>query len=150
MRLWTLHPKYLDARGLVAAWREALLAQAVLRGRTTGFQRHPQLVRFRESRSPIGSVGWYLVALQAEATRRGYRFDRSRIARPGQRVKLRATVGQLEYEWQHLKAKLAVRDRVWLARLRDVPRPTAHPVFRIVPGAVEAWEVVRERRRTTR
>ncbi|HEU5178767.1 MAG TPA: pyrimidine dimer DNA glycosylase/endonuclease V, partial [Burkholderiales bacterium] len=32
MRLWSLHPKYLDARGLVALWREALLAQAVLRG----------------------------------------------------------------------------------------------------------------------
>jgi hypothetical protein len=36
MRLWTLHPKYLDARGLVALWREALLAQKVLRGATRG------------------------------------------------------------------------------------------------------------------
>ncbi len=34
MRLWTLHPKYLDPRGLVALWREALFAQAVLRGWT--------------------------------------------------------------------------------------------------------------------
>jgi hypothetical protein len=37
---------YLDGRGLVALWREALLAQAVLRGRTRGY-RHPQLARFR-------------------------------------------------------------------------------------------------------
>jgi carboxyl-terminal processing protease len=29
MRLWSLHPKYLDAQGLVALWREALLAKAV-------------------------------------------------------------------------------------------------------------------------
>jgi hypothetical protein len=29
-RIWSLHPKYLDARGLVALWREGLLAQAVL------------------------------------------------------------------------------------------------------------------------
>ena len=48
MRLWTLHPKYLDARGLVALWRESLLAQAVLAGRTRGYRSHPQLERFRE------------------------------------------------------------------------------------------------------
>jgi hypothetical protein len=37
MRLWTLHPRYLDSQGLVALWREGLLAQAVLRNRTRGF-----------------------------------------------------------------------------------------------------------------
>jgi len=143
MRLWTLHPRYLDARGLVAAWREALLAQAVLRGRTVGYTRHPQLVRFREARSPVGSIGCYLVGLHAEATRRGYHFDRSRIVRPRERIRLGATVGQLEYEWLHLKAKLAVRDRAWLAGLAQVGRPKAHPVFRVVPGAVEPWETRR-------
>jgi hypothetical protein len=146
MRLWTLHPRYLDGRGLVAAWREALLAQAVLRGRTIGYTRHPQLVRFRESRSPVGSIGSYLVGLHAEATRRGYRFDRRRIVRPGQRIRLKATLGQLEYEWRHLRAKLAVRDRAWLAGLPRVGRPDAHAVFRVVPGGIAAWEVKRVRR----
>ena len=146
MRLWTLHPRYLDARGLVAAWREALLAQAVLRGRTVGYTRHPQLFRFRESKSPVGSIGSYLVGLHVEATRRGYRFDQRRIVRPGPRIRLGATVGQLEYEWRHLKAKLAVRDRAWLAGLPRVGRPDAHPVFRVVPGEVEAWETGRARR----
>lgn len=37
MRLWSIHPKYLDAKGLVALWREALLAQKVLKGETTGW-----------------------------------------------------------------------------------------------------------------
>ena len=37
MRLWTLHPKYLDPQGLVALWREALLARAVLQGKTRGY-----------------------------------------------------------------------------------------------------------------
>jgi hypothetical protein len=148
MRLWTLHPKYLDARGLVAAWREALLAQAVLRGRTIGYTRHPQLARFRDSRSPVACIGSYLLALQQEATRRGYRFDRSKIARSGPRVRLTATAGQLEYEWRHLKRKLAVRDRTWLAGLRRIGRlPEAHPLFGVVPGGVEAWEAARERRR---
>jgi hypothetical protein len=43
MRLWSLHPQYLDPQGLVALWREALLAQAVLRGKTRGYKHHPQL-----------------------------------------------------------------------------------------------------------
>ena len=43
MRLWSIHPRYLDSMGLVALWREALLAQAVLRGETKGYKFHPQL-----------------------------------------------------------------------------------------------------------
>ncbi len=143
MRLWTLNPEYLDARGLVAAWREALLAQAVLRGRTLGYRTHPQLVRFRDSRSPVASIGCYLTGLHDEASRRGYRFDRRRIARPGRRTRLRATVGQLAYEWEHLRAKLAVRDPAWLAGLPLVARPAAHRIFRVVPGQVERWEKAR-------
>src|SRR5262245_19353204 len=148
MRLWTLHPKYLDARGLVAAWREALLAQAVLRDRTRGYTKHPQLARFQRSRSPVSSIGAYLLGLHQEAARRGYQFESRRIVRPSRRVKLRATVGQLAYEWQHLSAKLAVRDRAWLTRMRGVGRPEAHPMFRVYPGQVEAWEVGAGRLRT--
>lgn len=139
MRLWTLHPKYLDARGLVAAWREGLLAQAVLMGRTTGYRSHPQLARFRESRSPVASIGAYLVALAIEGRRRGYRLDRRRIAHADSRPRLLATVGQLEFEWGHLRRKLARRNRVWLARLRGV-RPEAHPMFRVVAGPEAEWE----------
>ena len=147
MRLWTLHPKYLDAKGLVAAWREALLAQAVLRDRTTGYRRHPQLIRFRRSRSPVRSIGSYLHALHVEARRRGYRFDRGKIAYPGGRSRLKATLGQLGYEWKHLRAKLAIRDKAWLASLGRVARPDAHPTFRVVTGDVEDWEVGGRRRR---
>ena len=32
MRLWSLSPRYLDVKGLVAVWREGLLADAVLLG----------------------------------------------------------------------------------------------------------------------
>ena len=143
MRLWTLHPKHLDARGLVALWREGLLAQAVLRGLTKGYTKHPQLARFRQSRAPVAYIGWYLSAVHAEAVARGYHFDRRKIVRRGRGERLRTTMGQLEYEWRHLAAKLAVRDRAWLARLQKVRRPDAHPSFRVVPGPVEDWEVGR-------
>ena len=141
MRLWTLHPKYLDARGLVALWREALLAQAVLRGRTRGYTKHPQLTRFKGSGSPVGSVARYLAAVCEEAERRGYHFDRGRIGVKRRGPSIAVTSGQLAYEWGHLKAKLAARDRKWLSGLAGVTRPEPHPLFRIVPGRVEAWEV---------
>jgi hypothetical protein len=140
MRLWTLHPKYLDARGLVALWREALLAQAVLRGRTRGYTKHPQLTRFRASGFPVGSVAAYLAAVHDESARRDYRFDRRKIAVTKRREPIVVTRGQLEYEWRHLKAKLAVRDRDWLTTVNQVRTPDPHPLFRIVPGPVEPWE----------
>jgi len=43
MRIWSLHPKYLDSKGMVALWREALLAKQVLLNKTKGYKNHPQL-----------------------------------------------------------------------------------------------------------
>ena len=148
MRLWSLHPKYLDARGLTAAWREALLAQAVLRGRTRGYKHHPQLRRFAESGAPRAAIARYLRALQAEATLRGYRFDASRIGRAGRgrgRGRgdgLAVTRGQLRYEWQHLRHKLRVRSPAWLRRLPATSVPQAHPMFRVVRGGIASWEII--------
>ena len=140
MRLWTLHPKYLDARGLVALWREGLLAQAVLRGRTTGYVHHPQLVRFRSARSPVGAVADYLRVVHAESRSRGYRFAPDKIG-PGRNPgSIEVTRGQVQYEWEHLLAKLATRDPDRRIRLDGVRRPQPHPLFRIVSGEVENWE----------
>src|SRR5690242_17580948 len=104
MRLWSLHPSYLDGRGLVALWREALLAQAVLRGRTKGYRRHPQLDRFRAAPRPIDCIGMYLQAVRAEADSRGYAFV-ARIHPSRGSERLAVSRGQLEYEWQHLQRK---------------------------------------------
>src|SRR5579862_5032823 len=79
MRLWTLHPKYLDAKGLVALWREALLAQKVLRGKTKGYRHHPQLARFKAHENPVVALAAYLREVHKEAKRRGYAFDGSKI-----------------------------------------------------------------------
>ena len=144
MRLWTLHPKYLDVRGLVALWREALLAQAVLGGRTSGYPRHPQLIRFRNSPSPLESIAFYLRAVHDEATRRGYSFDVTKIAQIGVGEPIMVARGQLNYEWSHLKAKLHDRAPHWLAGLEFSARPEAHPLFHIVPGPVAEWEIVQD------
>ncbi len=140
MRLWTIHPKYLDARGLVALWREALLAQAALRGRTRGYRSHPQLARFRRSGAPVGCIAAYLAAVQEEGARRGYAFDATRIARRRRAGTLIATRGQLTHEWAHFLDKLRRRDPGRFEALRAVRRVAPHPLFRIVPGGVEPWE----------
>jgi hypothetical protein len=140
MRLWSLHPRHLDGRGLVALWREALLAQAVLRGRTRGYRHHPQLLRFRAQANPVGCIAAYLQAVQVEAASRGYAFDAGRISRAAGARAMAVTRGQMAYEWRHLRKKLAARDPAWLAKLGEATRPRPHPLFRVRPGGVEDWE----------
>jgi hypothetical protein len=141
LRLWTLHPRYLDSRGLVALWREALLAQAVLAGRTRGYIHHPQLRRFRGTPSPMAAIATYLRTVQSEATARGYRFDATKILADQDAPPVEVTRGQLDYEWEHLVAKLRARDPSWLERLVALPVPEPHPLFRVIPGPVAEWEV---------
>lgn len=143
MRLWSLHPQYLDARGLVALWREALLAQAVLRGQTKGYRHHPQLARFLAAPAPRAAIADYLRAVHAEAESRGYAFAVQKIGRARGAGSIDVTRGQLRHEWAHLLAKLALRDPAQHERLAGLRRPEPHPLFRVVAGGVEAWERVR-------
>ncbi|HEX8963916.1 MAG TPA: pyrimidine dimer DNA glycosylase/endonuclease V [Rhodocyclaceae bacterium] len=140
MRLWTLHPRYLDPRGLVALWREALLAQAVIAGQTRGYRHHPQLIRFRAASDPAAAIAAYLHAVHEESLRRGYSFDAAKIGAVGAVARLTATRGQLDYEWEHLRRKLRQRAPERLDELRAVRRPQAHPLFRVVPGGIADWE----------
>ncbi len=142
MRLWTLHPRYLDGRGLVALWREALLAQKVLQGGTKGYQHHPQLARFRAMSDPLVAIAVYLTGVQAEALQRGYAFDAGKIGRVKPIGVIDETKGQLLYEWSHLQRKLEQRDRERHISSRSIKVPQSHPLFRIVPGKVQDWERV--------
>ena len=140
MRLWTVHPRYLDAKGLVAAWREALLAQKVLAGKTRGYRHHPQLTRFRAQPDPLAAIASFLAAIAEEAQGRGYRFDTAKISSHPSRRKISETRGQLLYEWRHLRAKLRRRAPQLARQWRRVKTPAPHPLFLIVPGPVRDWE----------
>lgn len=142
MRLWSIHPKYLDRIGLAALWREGLLAQKVLLCRTRGYKAHPQLARFRACSDPVLAIGCYLNEVLKEAKRREYRFDRSRIARPGACRKMKVRRGQIEYEWAHLQRKLRTREPSKYEMNKALVRPVSHPLFTIVPGGREEWERV--------
>ena len=139
MRLWSLHPSTLDRMGLVAVWREGLLAQKVLLGQTKGYRFHPQLQRFRASGNPTATIGTYLWAVLDEARSRGYNFDAAKIATRRLPVSIPVTQGQLDFERQHLMKKLRIRDQARFRILGAAPaRP--HPMLRVVAGGLEPWE----------
>ncbi len=140
MRIWSLHPSYLDQPGLVAGWREALLAKAVLGGLTRGYKHHPQLERFLKHPDPQEAINAYLFALYQESIQRGYRFDPSKIGPVCAVSAIEVTLGQLEYEWAHLLRKVASRSPEWLPRLTGVDTPACHPLFKPVPGLLASWE----------
>lgn len=143
MRLWTLHPKYLDTKGLVAAWREGLMAQSVLnklsRGLTPGYRNHSQLIRFKPNPKLIST---YLHNLVDEADARKYKFDRKRILHKRSHQKIQETTGQLYHEWLWLLTKLKLRDRTRFENYVSYPSDTVegNPLFDLVPGPVRDWE----------
>ena len=143
MRLWSIHPEYLDAKGLVALWREGLLAQKVLLGETRGYRNHPQLIRFIETGNACGAIARYLRLVADEADRRGYCFDRRKIIRRQYRGLVTVTGGQVQYEWQHLLSRLQSRDPGRYRMLEECDRIRVHPLFRKVRGKIADWERVR-------
>lgn len=143
MRLWSLHPQYLDAKGLVALWREALLAKNVLEGKTTGYRSHPQLHRFRRSVLPIDGINQYLSEVYQESLIWGYKFDREKIDWNFTTTMLPVTSGQMQYEREHLLKKLKMRDSQRYMDFLDTIELKPHPMFYIVEGEVEVWEMIR-------
>ena len=142
MRIWSLHPKYLDSKGLVALWRETLLAKHVLEGKTKGYRNHPQLVRFQDSPKPLHAINLYLSIVFNEAQQRGFHFDPSKFTKKFSHVVIPVTDEQVAYEAEHLRNKLQKRDvRKW-EELKSVKTFEPHPLFSIVTGVREKWEKV--------
>ncbi len=142
MRLWSLHPSLLDRVGLVALWREALLAQKVLAGATKCYRRHPQLDRFQQSGHPMRAIASYLWSVADEAKQRGYLFDVSKIAMRRGRVTILVTKGQLVYELTHLQQKLRQRDPKRLQLVNQRKPVKIISAFKAVDGPIAPWERV--------
>lgn len=142
MRLWSIHPCYLDTKGLVALWREALLAQKVLQGQTKGYKNHPQLKRFQETNNPLGAIASYLRHVQKEAEQRGYNFDRNKIINKRIKSAILVNNGQIDYEFTHLLKKLETRDPDLYKKLRNAKTVKLHPLFKRRNGGIEGWEII--------
>ena len=129
MRLWGLHPKYLDTKGLVALWREALLAREVLKGKTKGWRKHPQLDRFRAHPDPVAAVNSYLLYVWEEGDRRGYSFNKRKLGKKFSDRKLRTTRAYFARELEDLKSKLRKRSPADFRKLLKVKKVEPHPFF---------------------
>ena len=144
MRLWSFHPVFLDPTGLVALWRESLLAKKVLEGKTRGYTQHPQLIRFREADNPVEMISRYLQTVYDESVRRGYSFKQEKIGQIRTKIftPLNVPYGQINYEYWLLQDKLQKRSPEYAERLLSFEGIVVNPVFSVVPGAIAPWEKV--------
>lgn len=142
MRLWSIHPKYLDSKGLVALWREGLLAQKVLEGKTKGYRNHPQLERFKKHPNPNGSLAEYLRCVYDEATERNYKFDKAKIANRMTKKQIFVTNGQVNFEFAHLLNKLEIRAPEQYKLIKNIKEPSVNPILKVIGGEIEPWEII--------
>lgn len=142
MRLWSIHPKYLDKMGLLAVWREGLLAKKVLEGKTKGYKNHPQLIRFKNCENPITAINAFLYEIYKESKIRNYKFNEKKITKVKLKNKIPVTSKQVEFEFKHLLKKLQSRDNEKYFELLKVKKIEVNPIFRIVPGKIEKWEKI--------
>jgi len=140
MRIWSINPEYLDAKGIVALWRETLLAKNVLEGNTKGYRNHPQLERFKSQPSPIACINEYLTEVYNEATKRNYNFNKEKIGCTKGSTTINVTSGQIEDEFTHLLKKLKERDLEKHTKYKDCKTIKHFPTFKVIPGKIETWE----------
>ena len=144
MRLWSLNPKYLDSKGLLAVWREGLLAKKVLERKTKGYKNHPQLIRFRNYEDPLAAINSYLYYIFLESQHRGYSFNESKISFIKLRKTITITKGQIKYELEHLLKKLNIRDQKKFNEIKNLnlSKIETNPIFKVIEGKIEHWEKV--------
>ena len=142
MRLWSLHPQYLDSAGLNASWREGLLAKNVLLGNTKGYTNHPQLIRFKNTQDPSLYIDAFLTEIYKEAVRRNFSYSKEKIRIIEGIPPIFVTKGQLEYEFEHLRRKLQKRSPELLEKLPILTDLKSHSLFKTIEGGIEKWEVV--------
>lgn len=140
MRIWSLHPKYIDSKGVVALWREALLAKKVLEGNTKGYINHPQLERFRKSGFALDAINLYLISVYENSLDRGYHFSRDKINWDYKAISMTVTEKQLNFEKNHLLMKLKKRDHEKFLSLSRLMNIEPHPMFQVIKGEIEDWE----------
>ncbi len=142
MRIWSIHPKYLDTKGLLALWRETLLAKHVLEGKSKGYTRHPQLDRFKRTDNPVESINQYLAIIYQDADKRGYHFNKNIINWNFAKTKIAVTKGQVNFEKKHLLNKLKIRDIKKYITLSETENIDVHPLFEVIEGNIEPWEKI--------
>ena len=152
MRLWSLNPAYLDDASLRELWDDCMRAKKQMERLTeypNGSRPHPQLLRFFRTPGPLGAFSDYMWGVLDAIAQRGLYCGAQRknaIPRPrsGSHMYMSVTAGQMEIETWLYGAKL-VKERgngEKYVQFWSIPEPQPHPLFQIVRGAVERWEMM--------
>ncbi|WMT50842.1 MAG: pyrimidine dimer DNA glycosylase/endonuclease V [Ferroplasma sp.] len=146
MRLWSIDFSYLDRQGLLACWRESLLARNVLYGLTKGYKNHPQISRFKLSGEPVTAINTYIYYLFLESKERNYSFNESKLeySMINRDFHIPVTAGQVTYEFKLLLSKLKTRSQENFNRVKGIDRPATCSLFIQVEGNIENWERVKD------
>ena len=153
MRLWSIHPKYLDSKRLTAQWREALLCRKVLEGKTKGYKSHPQFLRAKNHSQPFYFINYFLYTIWQEATNRGYNYDKSKLIMelsekyqcPFESIEV--TTGQLEYEYHHMQLKAGEFSSQYVINEEAFMNEgfiEPNPCFVSIPGDIQSFEKVKD------
>lgn len=130
MSLWSVHPRYLDNKGLISAWNRGLQLQKQLStepARNTG---NSQLIMFSRQEKPLHAIGSYLSFIASEGCRRGYKFTHEKILYPNfDEELLPIDSEQLRSENQMLQNRLKTRDKNRYQQLSSQSWPETHPLF---------------------
>ncbi|NIM47035.1 MAG: hypothetical protein GTN40_02650 [Candidatus Aenigmarchaeota archaeon] len=129
MRVWIVHPKYLDCKGLVALWRETLLARKVLKGKTKGWRNHPQLNKFKTHKNPVAAVNTYLLYVLEESEKRCYKFNKRKIEKSFTKNKIKIPKKEVVSDFEDLKNKLKKRDSKRYIEIVKVKEIEVNPIF---------------------
>ena len=144
MRLWSIHPKYLDSKGLGGLWREGLGAVRCLYEPGIGYSNHAQLNRFKAEPDYLAQIGSYMHEVADEADRRGYNYDRTLLPVDFYKPEpMTVTVGQIAYEFRFLLGKLKTRDKELFEKFQHTTTIELHPRFTPIPGPIADWERVK-------
>lgn len=146
MRIWSIHPKYLDRKGFGGLWLESIVAKNALEGKTVGYRNHPQLNRFKACSNSVNAINCYLKYVYHESLERKYNFDRNRVDWGCIDTIIPVNKGQVEYEMNHLLSKLKRRDKELYDRYKNIHIDDIelHPVFIMVNGDIEKWEIIKK------
>ena len=150
MRIWSIHPMYLDSKRLTAQWREALLCRAVLEGNTKGYKKHPQFLRVKNFHQPHYFINMFLYEIWNESKNRGYSFDKDKLMsdlslKYGCLLDLmEVTEGQLEYEFKHLQNKLGEFNSKYIENNQMINEDgiLPNPCFMSIQGDIMDFEKI--------
>jgi hypothetical protein len=139
MRIWTVHPRYLDVKGFVALWRETLLGMETLKKHVKcqhyiPWYKHPQLAPFKAQSDPILYISNYLYLVLEESRRRNYNFDGSKLdAIPycENLPLIKASREVLVHEWLVCLGRYRVRSPKWFEEVKDISplEVDPHPLY---------------------